>query len=166
MKVTQKRKYLQPYREIDDARFILLENEFLPYLDKWKESTENRPGNFSQNSRSRMFLSWQTNEGLKITTHSTIKVVKFLLLQGMPFVLTERLNQDCLEEYFGKHRVLDRRNDNPDLKQFGYQSNTLRIQRSVAPVTGNTKGRHKQKRHVSWSKVYDNPSPKQSRSTK
>ena len=136
MKVTQKQKeYLQPYREIDDARFILL-----PYLDNWKESTENRPGNFSQNAQSRMFLPWQTYEGLKITTHSTIKVVKFLLLQGMPFVLTERLNQDCLEEYFRKHRTLGRRNDNPDLKQFGYQSNTLRIQRSVAPVTGNTKG--------------------------
>ena len=162
MKVTQKQKeYLQPYREIDDARFILL-----PYLDNWKESTENRPGNFSQNARSQMFLPWQTYEGLKITTHSTIKVVKFLLLQGMPFVLTERLNQDCLEEYFRKHRTLGRRNDNPDLKQFGYQSNTLRIQTSVGPVTGNTKGGRKQKTHVSWSRVYDDPLPKQSRSTK
>ena len=139
---------MQPYREIDDARFILL-----PYLDNWKESTENRSGNFSQNARSRMFLPCQTYEELKITTHLSIKVVKFLLLQGMPFVLTERLNQDCLEEYFGKHRVLDRRNDNPDLKQFGYQSYTLRMQRSVAPITGNTKGGHKQNRHVSWSKV-------------
>ena len=100
---TKKKEYLQPYREIDGARFIWLENEFLPYVDNWKESTENRPGNFSQNARSRMFLPWQTYEGLRITTHSTIKVVKFLLLQGMPFVLTERLNQDCLEEYFGKH---------------------------------------------------------------
>ena len=43
----------------------------------------------------------------------------------MPFVLTERLNQDCLEKYFGKHRALGRRNDNPDLKHFGYQSNTF-----------------------------------------
>ena len=67
-----------------------------------------------------MFLLWKTYEGLKITTHLTIKVVKFLLLQGMPFVLTERLNQDCLEEYFGKHRALGRRNDNPILKQFCY----------------------------------------------
>ena len=40
---TEKKEYLQPYREIDDARFIWLENEFLPYLDNWKESTENRP---------------------------------------------------------------------------------------------------------------------------
>ena len=100
-----------------------------------------------------MFLPWQTYEGLKITTHSTIKVVKFLLLQDIPFVLPERLNDDCLAEYFGKHQALGRRNDNPDLRQFGYQSSTLRIQRSVAPVTGNTKGGHKQKRHVSWSKV-------------
>ena len=63
----------------------------------------------------------------------------------MSFVPTERPNQDCLEEYFGKHRALARRNDNPDLKQFGYQSYTLRIKRSVAPVTGNTKGGHKKK---------------------
>ena len=140
MKVMQKKKeYLQPYREIDDARFIWLENELLSYLDNWKESTENTPGNFSQDARSRMFLLWQTYEGLKITTHSTIKVVNFLLLQGMPFVLTERLNQDCFEENFDKHRPLGRRNDNPALKQFVYQPNTLRIQRSVAPVTGNTK---------------------------
>ena len=163
---TKKKEYLQPYRKIDDATFIWLKNEFLPYLDNWKESTENRTGNFSHNARSRMFLPWQTYEGLKITTHSTIKVVKFSLLQGMSFVLTERLNQYCLEEYFGKHRALCRRNDKPDLKQFGYQSNTLRIQRSVAPVTGNTKGGHKQKRHVSRSKVYDDPLSKQSRSTK
>ena len=111
---------MQPYREIDDAKFIWLENEFVPYVDNWKENTENRPGNFSQNAQSKMFLPWQTYEGLKITTHSTIKVVKFLLLQGMPFVLTERLNQDCLEKYFGKHQALGRRNDSPDLKQFGY----------------------------------------------
>ena len=49
-------------------------NEFLPYLDNWKESTENRPGNFCQDARSSMFLPSQTYEGLKITTHLTIKV--------------------------------------------------------------------------------------------
>ena len=84
---------------------------------------------------------------MKIITHSTINVVKFLLLQGMSFILTEILNQDCLEEYFGKHQAFGRRNENPDLKQSSYQSNNLRIQRSVAPVTGNTEGGHKQKNH-------------------
>ena len=47
MKATQKKKeYLKAYREINDAIFIWLENEFLPYLDNWKESIENRPRNF------------------------------------------------------------------------------------------------------------------------
>ena len=112
---TKKKECFKLYREIHDARFIWLENEFLSYLANWKESTESRPGNFSQNAQSRMFLPSQTYERLKITTHSTIKV-KFLLSQGMLFVLTERLNQDCLEEYFHKHQALGRHNDNPDLK--------------------------------------------------
>ena len=75
----------------------------------------------------------------------------------MPFVLTERFNQDVLEEHFGRHRSLGRRNDNPTVHQFGYQSNTIRMQRSVAPVTGNTKGSHKEKRHVSWAIVDSEP---------
>ena len=53
---TKGNEYLHPYREIDDARFAWLEIELLPYLDNWKESTENRPGSFSQNAQSKMFL--------------------------------------------------------------------------------------------------------------
>ena len=55
---TKKKGYLKPYREIDDARFIWLGNEFSQYLDNWKESTKTRPDNFSQNARSKMFLPW------------------------------------------------------------------------------------------------------------
>ena len=76
---TKRKEYLQPYGETDDARFTWLENEFLSYLGNWKESTENRPGNFSHNTRSRMFLPLQTYEGLKITALATIKAVKFSL---------------------------------------------------------------------------------------
>ena len=93
----------------------------------------------------------------------TIKVVKFLLLQGIYFVQAQRLNHDCLEEYFGKHRALARRNDKPDL---GYRSDTLTMQRSVALITGNTKEVHKKNRHVSWYKVYDDPLIKRPRFTK
>ena len=39
--------------------------EFLEYLRSWKESTKNRPGNFSQNARAHMFLSWQTYKGFQ-----------------------------------------------------------------------------------------------------
>ena len=82
----------------------------------------------------------------------------------MSFVLIERFNQDVLEEYFGRHRSIGRRNDNPDLHNFGYNSNTIRMQRSIAPVTGNTRGGHRQKRCFSWVSVDNAPLPKRHQS--
>lgn len=131
--------------------------EFLQYLQQWKDSTENRPGNFTQNARAKMFLSWQTYEGFKITVHSVTEVVKFLLEEGMEFVLTERFCQDPVEEYFGKQRQLGRRSDNPDIRQFGYNSNTIRIERSISCQSGNTKGRKDRKR--AWEQVTDEKLP-------
>lgn len=104
---------------------------FLEYLRKWKESTECRPGNFTQTARGKMFISWQTFEGFQITVHSVIEVCKFLLQEGMEYVLTECFCQDVVEEYFGSQRKLGRRNDNPDIRTFGYNDNSIRIQRSI-----------------------------------
>lgn len=87
-----------------------------------------------------MFISRQTYEGFKITVNSAIEATKFLLCEGMEFVLTERFCQDTLEEYFGSQRKLGRRNDNPDIRTFGYNSNTIRIQRTVSCQSGNTRG--------------------------
>ena len=125
----------------------------MEYLQSWKESAENRPGNYSQNARARMFLSWQTYEGFNITVHSVIECTKFLLQEGMEFVLTERFCQDPVEEYFGNQRKLGRRSDNPDIRQFGYNANTIRIQRSVSCQSGNTRGRKDKRRE--WEQVTD-----------
>ena len=152
-----RKEFLRPYRDIDDPRFNWLKKDFLNYLSQWKESINHREGNFTRNARDRMFISRQTYEGLQITVNSVVEATRFLLKEGMPFVLTERYNQDVLEEYFGRHRSLGRRNDNPTVHQFGYQSNTIRMQRSIAPVTGNTCGAHKQKRKISWQKVDNEP---------
>ena len=38
--------------------------------------------------------------------HSVIEVCKFLLQEGMEYVLTERFCQDIVEEYFGCQRKL------------------------------------------------------------
>lgn len=95
----------------------------------------------SKNARSRMFLSWQTYEGFQITVYSAIEATKFLLHEGMEFVLTERFCQDPVEEYFGNQRKLGRRSDNPDIRTFGYNNNTIRIQRTVSCQSGNTRGR-------------------------
>eukprot|EP00112_Aurelia_sp_Birch-Aquarium-sp1_P011130 Seg2347.6 transcript_id=Seg2347.6/GoldUCD/mRNA.D3Y31 product="Transposable element P transposase" protein_id=Seg2347.6/GoldUCD/D3Y31 len=153
----KRKNTLEPYTSVNDWRFHWLENEFLKYLEDWKQSTLDRPGEFSKCDREKMFLSSQTYEGLQMTTYAVIEVTKFLLGKGMSFVLTNRFNQDVVEEYFGRQRSLGRRSDNPSVWQFGYNANTIRMQRSVAPVTGNTKGGHIQKRHVSWEKVDETP---------
>ena len=68
----------------------------------------------------------------------------------MSFVLTERFNQDVLEEHFGKHRSIGHRNDNTDLYNFDYNSNNICIQRED----------HEKKRRVSWVSVENAPLPK------
>ena len=65
--------------------------------------------------------------------------VKFLISEGCEFILTEMFCQDIVEENFGRQRGLGRRNDNPIIRGFGYNDNTLRIQRSCVPVESNTK---------------------------
>ena len=157
--VEKRKPFLLPYKDEDDERFAWLTEEFIPYLRRWKESIENREGNFSKKDRGNMFLSYQTFEGLLITVSSVVESVKYLLRAGVKFVLTDHVNQDPLEIFFGQHRVIGRRNDNPTLHQFGYDSNTIREQRSACPIKGNTKGR-KQKRKPSWSVVDDTSLPK------
>ena len=71
----------------------------------------------------------------------------------MAFVLTNRFNNDVVEEYFGRQRSLGRRSDNPNIWQFGFNDNIIRTRRSVTPVTGNTEGRHDKKRKVSSTDV-------------
>ena len=58
----------------------------------------------------------------------------------MPFALIEDFNQNVLEEHFGKHRSIGRRNDNPDLYHFGHNSNIIGMHCSIMPVKGNTTG--------------------------
>ena len=153
----KRKPYLAPYTMEDDFRFNWLENEFLTYLSSWKDCVDHRPGQFTENGKAKMFLSRQTYEGLQITTYSVIEATKYLICQGVDFVLTERFCQDPVEEYFGNQRKLGRRNDNPDIRQFGYNANTIRTQRSISCESGNTRGRKDKSR--SWWNVSDDPVP-------
>ena len=72
----KRKPFLKPYYSVDDERFVWLDN-FLEYFRLWKESIEERPGNFTRNAKSRMFISWQTFEGLQVTVHSFKEVVNF-----------------------------------------------------------------------------------------
>ena len=122
------------------------------------------PGNFSQTENDKIFLSQQTDEGLQITVPSTMEAVKYVLIRNRNVICFNqdvRFNQDALEEYFGRHWSIGRRNDNPDLYNFDYNSNNIRMQRSVAPSTGNARGARKQKSLISWVSVHNTPLPKQ-----
>ena len=106
------------------------------------------------------FWSQQTYKGLKITVSSLIDVVKFLISEGMEFVLSERFCQDLLEEYFGRQRERGRFSDNPTVQAFGYNDRTLAVQRNIAPVVkGNVAGRHKGE-SSKWYVVSEEPLPK------
>ena len=142
-----------PFKSTDDGRFDWLINTFLAYFDNWKQFIDNQAGEFTQADRARMFISWQTYEGLHITTKSIIEVTKFLINEGAEFVLTERFCQDTVEQYFGNQRKFGRRNENPDLYEAGYFDNTIRIQKTISCSTGNTSGRYDSKKN--WINVSD-----------
>ena len=176
---------LAPFRHVTDSRYEWLQNVFIQYLEKWKVSIDSREG-FTNGEKNRMFLAQPTYKGLKTTAYSTIEATRYLLNDGMPWVITSRFNQDCAEEDFGRQRSLGGRNDNPTIHQFGtkqihcvcnglwwYQqvrytayatvcggtnrSVTLRMQRSVVVPTGNIRFTHNTKRQFSLFNVDETP---------
>ena len=95
---------IKPYISSYDERFTWLTDTLLKYFSDWV-STIARPGQFTD-VRANMFISWRTYERIKITTNSSIELIKFLLNAGCPYVLTERFCQDPLENYFGRQRSM------------------------------------------------------------
>ena len=124
-RITKRKPLLKPYCSIDDARFEWLD-EFIQYFKLWKESIEeSNDTNYRENARSQMFISWQSYEELQITVLSFTEICKFLLKHGIPYILSERLSQDDVENYFGRQRAIGRRFDNPTVRDFGYNDDTL-----------------------------------------
>ena len=78
-----------------------------------------------------MFSSRQTYERLQITVHSFKNVCVYLLEQGIPYVLSEKFCQDDLENYFGRQRAIGHRCDNPNVRDVGYNDNSIKSQFSV-----------------------------------
>ena len=128
--------FLKPYSSVNDERFNWLLTDMLQYFEQWKISIQNRTGNFTTDEKSKMFISWQTYEGIKITVYSTVELVQFLLSNGVPYVLSGKFSQDALENYNGRQRALGCRKDNPTLKDFGYNDNTIRNSKIFKPITG------------------------------
>ena len=96
---------LLPYTDRNDERFNFL-NEFLRYLEQWKTSVQTRPGNFNASERAKMFLTHQTYKELVMTIKSFPEAARYLLDNGVKYVLSNKFCQDPLEEHFGRHRSL------------------------------------------------------------
>ena len=100
-----------------------------------------------------MFVSLQTYHCIQITVRSTVKAVRLFFQNGCIFILTERLCQDTVEEYFGSEKQMGRRNDNLDMAKFSYNNNTTRIQRDELFRSGNIQGKYNKRN--SWIVVPD-----------
>ena len=81
-------------------------------------------------------------KGLQITVLSFKEVCKFLLQQGIPYIISERLCHGDLENYFGKQRAIGRRSDK---NQF-----------LMTPIGGNVQGPAGE-----FNEIYNGPMPKQ-----
>nr|XP_047133158.1 uncharacterized protein LOC124811499 [Hydra vulgaris] len=154
--------FLKKYTDQKDPRFNFLLNDFLEYFKNWKKSIDERIDKagcqYSYEAKAKMFISHQTYEGLMMTCNSIVEVIKFLLSEGMPYILTSRFCQDPIEEYFSAQRKIGRYSDNPDAKQFGYNANAIRIQKSVSLNTGNTRGSYDNKN--AWINISEDLIPK------
>ena len=96
---------------------------------------------------------------MQITTHSVVEANKFLLQEGVEYILTERFCQDVIQEYFGSQQKIRRSNDNPDIQMFGYRDSTIQIQQSVKIlVCGNTRGKKDERK--AWVNARNDALPK------
>lgn len=88
-----------------------------------------------------------------------------LSIPGVKCVLTEHLNQDPLEAFFGRHRMSCGRNDNPNVRTFLDNTVSLRIQGSAAlqPFRGNC--RRKKRSDITEIPVDNTPLKKRPRKT-
>ena len=91
---------------------------------------------------------------------SFVEMARYLLgLDSSSFLLSERITQDPLEHYFGKHRGCGGRNEHPSLDQCIKNAPALRMQKSF--VLDQVRGNCRRKRLLSKDVEIDNtPLPK------
>ena len=79
-------------------------------------------------------------------------MAKYLLPQekGL-FLLSERLNQDPLESFFGQQRARGGRSDNPNVRSVLYNTQAIRVQRSMTIGHGG----NVRKRKLQWTTDID-----------
>ena len=79
---------------------------------------------------------------VSLVVNSFVQLVRYIFtIPGVKIFLSERLNQDALESFFGKQRQRGGGSDNPNVSQFLSGTSSLRVQGSIAlqPLRGNSR---------------------------
>lgn len=82
--------------------------DFLKFLFSWQCHSAEVGG----------FLSGSTADGLRVTISSTLSLLDYLVSHGFKYVMTTRLSQDPLQNFFGIVRQSCGSNDQPKPMQF------------------------------------------------
>ena len=86
---------------MDGSSLKWLKKDFFKYVENWKNIANRRLPSSERVDREKMLLSDSTQEGLIISSTSTVSFVREILWAGADYVLAGRINQDPLEAYFG-----------------------------------------------------------------
>ena len=95
------------------------------------------------------------NFSLAFSARSAIELIPSLLRsRDVNYVLTDKFNQDPLEEHFGKHRSKLGGCDNPTILQYGETERKLQVAKSdsIIVMRGNTSGRSSVTRKIDITK--------------
>eukprot|EP00731_Ephydatia_muelleri_P000890 Em0001g890a len=118
--VLKRKPNLAPYinNPETEERLKWLQDVFLPYLDEW-EAYAHAQEHLSSAEQIKLCLSQETLQGLRITVHAFIELVRYLLKQPrVVYVLSAKLSQDCVESFFGKQRMRGGYCENPNVSSF------------------------------------------------
>ena len=101
---------------------------------------------------------------LFFTVKSFIEMTKYLLPEEESdlFLLSEKVSQDPIENYFGRQRARGGRNENPILQKCVHNAAALRLQKSLSldPVRGNCR---RKRLNYSTEIIDSTPLPKRKR---
>ena len=86
------KKFLKPYTSVDDERFVWLREVFLKYFEDWQASIEHEYPTLSTEMKAKMFIAKPTYEGVQMSVHSLIDLVKFMLSKGYSLFILSFFN--------------------------------------------------------------------------
>ena len=77
-----------------------------------------------------------------------------LRLNGVEYFLSDRLNQDPVEEHFGRQRMRGGASNNPTLEVYGFNERKIIVAKSdmIRVMHGNTRGRLRDENELN---IYD-----------